>query len=414
MTVLPLIFAMFEQLPAVEAGQLLLVIAIAFVIITLIASAYRFHNLVQLEEKDLSTIEAVNDYFFIQVTRYLSKINRTSSGFGLYILQLFAPEKITREKQEQVLKAILEILRSESDNVCLYREDCIGIIIDTEEENLPVASARLLHDLRNLIKLQFPEIVNFRIGASSFPMHGMNTQKIIDIAAEALEQADTGNPEPFLMAPPPVKEEDAEDAEGSEKPAKDEIDEDENLIVGELSKEDKNASLDPLTGVLKPAVIGSYMRKYLSEIRQKRKPAAVICIGVNRLELITKLYSEIATEDVIAGVSKIIQQLTRDTDLIGRYHFGDFLILAPCTPEQGELIATRIRNAVNKETFETQGRKIKTSVSAGISGYPNHGRLLRDLFRGAHTALEVVRSWDTSACLMYDRSLDGKAKDKKR
>ena len=398
---------MLEQLPMVEAGQLLLVIAVAFIAITLITSAYRFHNLVQLDKKDLSTVDAVNDYFFIQVTRYLSKINRTSGGFGLYILQLQTELPMTREFQEELLSAIQPLLRKETDNACLFREDSIGIIIDTEEENLPEAGERLLADLRKLL-IRFPQILKFRIGASSFPTQGMSTQIVLDAAVATLEQISFDDPHPLLMAAPPVEETEEEKTDDGEE--KEKTDDDENVIVGELTKEDKNASLDPLTGVLKPEVIGSYMRKYLSEIRQKRKPAAVICIGINRLEQITQLHGEIVTEDVIAGVSKVIQKLTRDSDLIGRYHYGDFLILATCSAEQGELIAARIRDAVNKEIFVSQGRRVKTSISAGISGWPTHGRLLRDLFRCAYCALDVVREWGTSACLIYDPSLDKKKK----
>jgi GGDEF domain-containing protein len=62
----------------------------------------------------------------------------------------------------------------------------------------------------------------------------------------------------------------------------------------------------------------------------------------------------------------------------------------------------RLREAVQKELFLSAGKRIKTSLSIGITAYPEHGRTLRDLFRGAYRALEVVRSWNTSSCLIYD------------
>ena len=64
------------QLPMAEAGQLLLVMGISFAIITLIASTSRFHKMIQFGEDELISIKDCNDFFFIQVTRYLSKINR--------------------------------------------------------------------------------------------------------------------------------------------------------------------------------------------------------------------------------------------------------------------------------------------------------------------------------------------------
>jgi diguanylate cyclase (GGDEF)-like protein len=144
------------------------------------------------------------------------------------------------------------------------------------------------------------------------------------------------------------------------------------------------------------------MRKYLSEIRYKKKPAAVLCVGLNQIDTIIDLQGEAAADAVIAGVADVIQRLTRDTDLIGRYHRDDFIVLAPCSMAQGEQIAVRLRETVQKEPFLFEGRRIRTTISVGISAHPEHGRTLRDLFQGAYTALTVVRSWKTSSCLVYD------------
>ena len=66
------------------------------------------------------------------------------------------------------------------------------------------------------------------------------------------------------------------------------------------------------------------------------------------------------------------------------------------------MIGLRIRDAVQKKVFTFDGKAIKTSVAVGVSGHPEHGKNLRDLFRGAHGTLEIVREWNTSSCLVYD------------
>lgn len=378
--------SLIAQLPLAQAGQLLLVIAISFAAITLICSTYRFHHMIQLGEEALITTEDCNDFFFIQVTRYLSKIHRASSGFGVLIIQFLSDEANKRALQEKLLEAIQRIVRNTCDKTCLFRDDCVAAIIDTEEVNVPGAAQRIVNELQVALAA-FPGITAFRAGTSSFPMHGLNTQTIIDTAANALETLDFDGSERLCIAPDPVvEEENPSDAEP----------------VGALSKQDKNAALDPLTGVLRPAVVGSYMRKYLAEIRRKRDPAAVLCVGINRIDQIIQLQGEPAADDIIAGVSRIIQRLTRDSDLIGRYHRDDFIVLAPCTLQQGEMIAIRLREAVQKETFISGAKRIKASVSIGITAHPEHGRNLRDLFRCAHHALEIVHGWNTSACLVYD------------
>lgn len=374
-----------SQLPLLQAGQLLLVIGIAFGIITLIASTYRFHKMIQFGEEDLTTAEDCNDFFFVQVTRYLSKINRTSSGFGVLVIQFQTGAENRRPVQEDLLRLMQNSIREKVDKVCLFQEDCVAAIIDTEDENISAVAERITRDLSGLIR-SVPAITAFRAGASAFPMHGQHSRLIVDAATNALESVQFNDPLPVGIAPQP-----------EHAPELPEIEE-----AGELSKNDKNAAIDPLTGVLKPNAIASYMRKYLAEMRQKKEPAAVLCIGINRIDAISRLHGTEAADAVIAGVSRILQRLTRDSDLIGRYHRDDFLILAPCSLEQGEMISIRLREAVQKEVFLFEGKRIKASVSAGISGHPEHGRTLKELFSRAYTALEIVRGWDTSSCLVFD------------
>ena len=384
-------FSPVAQLPLAQAGQLLLVIGISFAVITLISSTYRFHRMLQLSEEALTTVEDCNDFFFVQVTRYLSKINRVSSGFGVFVVQFVAETPDKRRVQEEMLGVLKKIVRDAHDKVCLFRDDCVAAIIDTDESTVPEMAQRITLDLKKNIG-SVPSVKTFRAGVSSFPAHGLSTQQIIDTATQALETGSFENQLPFCLAPWPADNE-------NRKP--------EGEAVA-LAHEDKRSAIDSLTGVLSSAAVGSYMRKYLADIRQRKQSATLLCVGINRIDQIIKLYGEPAADDVIAGVGKILQHVTRDSDLIGRYHRDDFLILAPCTLKQGEMIAVRLREAVQKTDFISGEKRIKTSVSIGITAHPEHGRNLRDLFRGAYRALEVVRGWNTAACLVYDPALHAK------
>ena len=388
------------QLPLAEAGQLFVVIGISFAIIILICSTARFHKMIQMGEDELTSSEDRNNFFFIQVTRYLSKINRTSSGFVVFIAQLRTDQSDPDIAQNQLLQTLKKIVREDDDKVSLFRDDCVAAIIDAEENRAADVTERMIQELKQLTN-NLPDISAVRAGVSSFPLHGLKTQQIIDVASDALEQADFDSEHPIHIAPAPKGETETE-AEGNA--ASEE--------VGELSRKDKNAALDPLTGVIKPTSIGSYFRKYLLEIRRKKKSASMLCIGVNRIDNILDLQGEAAADAILAGVSEILQKMTRDSDLIGRYHRDDFVVLAPCSLEQGEMIALRIREAVQAKIFLFEGTPIKTSVAIGITAHPEHGRTLRDLFEGAHAALQVLRGWNTSSCLVYDPAQHSKKDNK--
>lgn len=384
--------AAMPQLPLAEAGQLLLVVGIAFAIITLISSTYRFHRMIQMDEETIESSDERNDFFFIQVTRYLSKINRTSSGFGVIITEIQPTEpQFLSQAQNEMMGLLKRSARKECDKICFYHENKVAAIIDTEENQVEAVADRVAKKLSSE-QTALPHVSALKVGASIFPINGIHTQDMIDSAEAALNQTSYDQPLPFTVAAPPETDEDAAAPEE----------------LGELSRQDKNSALDPLTGVLKPEVIGSYMRKYLLEIRRKKNPAAVLCVGVNRMDHIIELHGELAADAVMAGVSQVMQKLTRDSDLIGRFHRDDFLILAPCTLEQGQMIADRLRAAINKEVFMSEGKRIKAAISIGISAHPEHGKHLRDLFKAAYAALSTIRKWETSTSLVYNPDQHGK------
>lgn len=379
------------QLPLAQAGQLLFVIGISFSIITLIASTYRFHKMIQLSDGELKTVEDCNDFFFVQAARYLSKITRKSSGFGIVTLQFTTGEADRRKVQEALLAGLKNCLREATDKACLFRDDCVAAILDTEPERVPAAAARIIEDIRKIAPQAGASAI--RAGVSNFPDNGRSSRDVIGAATAVMETVDFAAPQPFCIAAA------AEAAETTDETAEQKG---EPAAGGELTRQEKNAHIDPLTGVLRSGVIGSYVRKYLSDLRYRKLPATLFCIAVNRIDQINQLHGDVAADDVIAGVSQVLQRLTRDSDLIGRYGRDNFIILMPCSLKQSALIATRLREAVQKDPIRSQGKPIKTSISIGIAAYPEHGRYLRDLAGGAQRALDVVRGWGTSACLVYD------------
>ena len=381
-------YPLLLQLPLHQAGQLLLVAGGAFAVITLICSAVRFQTLIKTEPDNLNSVEDRNNFFFIQVARYLSKINRTSNGFGVLIIQFQIDAPDPEPIQEQALTLLKKETRTSCDTACLFNNDSVAALLDTDEEEVPATAGRIFQDLSSAIA-SIPEITALRAGACTFPTHGMKSAELIETARSTLEETSFHGETSLKFAP--ALELDTPDPNDPD-------DED----IGELSKRDKSSSLDPLTGVLNQKSIGSYMRKYLSDLRVKKEPAATLCVGINRIDHILSLHGEDAADAVIAGVSDVMKRLTRDSDLIGRFGRDNFFILATCSLEQGELIANRLREAVLNEVILFEGRRLKTSISIGIASHPEHGRALRHLFEGSHAALEVIRSWETAACLVYN------------
>jgi diguanylate cyclase (GGDEF)-like protein len=170
--------------------------------------------------------------------------------------------------------------------------------------------------------------------------------------------------------------------------------------------------LDPVTGVLKPSVVSSYMQRLMSELRYKKKKVALFCIGVNNMEHIARFHGDQAVDDILAGVSGILQEHLRATDLIGRHEKYAFLALVQCTLDEAELIGRRISTLVHQAEFRSENKKLKTTITLGVSAYPEHGRNLHQLYTAGQKVLDHSRANDIRAYAVYDPVIHDKVPSK--
>ena len=160
--------------------------------------------------------------------------------------------------------------------------------------------------------------------------------------------------------------------------------------------------LDALTGVLKPSAVSAYMQRLMSDLRYKKKKAALFCIGVNNIEHIARFHGSEAADRVLVGVSRILQDNLRADDLIGRHEKYAFIALVQTSLDNTERIGKRISTYVQQCQIDFAGKKIKTTVTLGVAAYPEHGRNLHTLYQAGQKVLDYSRANDIRAYAVYD------------
>ena len=74
---------------------------------------------------------------------------------------------------------------------------------------------------------------------------------------------------------------------------------------------------------------------------------------------------------------KCIQGHLRHTDILVRYGGDEFIVLLPETPIKGAIdAAEKIRNAIAENALAIDGQLVKTTVSVGVSSFPDDGSTL--------------------------------------
>lgn len=396
-------------------------IALSFVSITLIASYYRFQNIVaKAEESNPEEMGAsASDVLRVQLARYLAGCARRGTSFTLSLIKIADSGFKVRMDSAAVL-AIKTAARHD-DVTCLFDDQTMVLLLESEPED----GVAILERITGYVRAHCDEVdvETMRVGLSSYPGHGLSGKELIAVAEEAL--AKTTREEPIIL--PEIvdvdEEEEDEDAEVAEEVVEEAVieetaafeedeDEDEEAASKGWKERRKNSMLDELTGVLKPSAISAYMQRTMSELRRKKQKAALFCIGLNNMDHIARFHGEEAADDVMKGVSKVLQDNLRADDLIGRHERYAYLVLAECSLEEAEIIGSRITKLVQQSQYDSGHKKLKTTITLGVATFPEHGRNLHHLYIAGQKVLDHSRANDIRAYAVYDPEIHDKVPSK--
>ena len=410
---LPTILAQFDFLGS--AIGVVISIVVSFVLITLIASYFRFQHVLELAEKEPPEQVGVmaGDVLRVQLARYLTGCSRRGNSFSMAMIRPVNPN-VAVHASSPLAEAVRNAVRQD-DTLCIYDEQTVVLLAESEPEDAEQILGRVVREVSRAC----PELSQeqIRVGIASYPGHGARGKELISVALEGLEQ--TAAERPVVMPEIIIEVDEEEPDEAPETDIHEAADAGEDHPEDEEKKQSggwrdrrKDAVLDPVTGVLKPSAVSSYMQRLMSELRYKKKKVALFCIGVNNMEHIARFHGGQAADDILAGVSTILQEHLRASDLIGRHEKYAFLALVQCSLKEAELIGKRISTLVHNAEFKSEGKKLKTTVTLGVSAYPVHGRNLHQLYTAGQKVLDYSRANDIRAYAVYDPEIHDKVPPK--
>lgn len=383
-----------------DALSVLAATVISFVVILLVSSYYRFQHIVERAEntnpEEMGTTPI--DILRVQLARYLAGCSRRNTSFSLSLIRVDNPAYEVR-MDLPVIAAVKQSARRE-DIVGVFDERTVALFTEAEPEDAEGILARIVEMTCNACPGLSADQV--RVGIASYPEHALSGKELLHIALESLGKADMEHPVVMPELDADDEEEEVEPGEEAEEAEKNDLHEIREKRSRGWKDRHKAAMLDPLTGVLKPSAVSTYMQRMMNDLRQKKKKATLFCIGVNNMEYIARVHGEDVADDVLAGISEILQKNVRADDLIGRHEKYAFLILVQSGLENAETIGKRISTLVQRTAIPVDGKKIKTTITLGVAAYPEHGRNLHHLYRGGQKVLDYHRQNDIRAYAVYD------------
>jgi diguanylate cyclase (GGDEF)-like protein len=163
-------------------------------------------------------------------------------------------------------------------------------------------------------------------------------------------------------------------------------------VVGmgqELDIAQKTSYLDSISGLPNMRAALIQVDKVLSEAVASNQPFSVLLMDGDNLRLFNNI-SYAAGDEMIKNMSTVLLDKLRPGDFVARWRTGDeFIVILPNTTSAGaKIVGERFCSAV-RETSQTW--MFPTSISIGISTYPQHGDNLNTLVDVAEKAMKHAK-----------------------
>jgi diguanylate cyclase (GGDEF)-like protein len=141
--------------------------------------------------------------------------------------------------------------------------------------------------------------------------------------------------------------------------------------------------------------------------KDQQRGAWIIYLDVDNLKQVNDIYGHTVGDSLVVAQAERIRSVLGPFDLVARSGGDEFLILT----ERWETLEQAVEEAGKlfeklRQPFDYEGKRIETSVSAGIARFPDHGQTLTGLVRAADIALQRCKMEQKSSFRIYDERMD--------
>lgn len=159
-----------------------------------------------------------------------------------------------------------------------------------------------------------------------------------------------------------------------------------------LKKTEELAIMDELTGLYNRNYILSRLEEEIKRAIFYQRPCAFMVFNIDNFKLFRESKGDLAAEDVLKKMSKIIKENATPMGKAGRIDWDEFAILLPeRNKKEATSIAEALRKKVETYNFAADG-KLSFTVSVGVSENPIDGSTKEELFKKAIDALANAKA----------------------
>ncbi|MCM8765521.1 MAG: GGDEF domain-containing protein [Candidatus Omnitrophica bacterium] len=165
---------------------------------------------------------------------------------------------------------------------------------------------------------------------------------------------------------------------------------------------EKLATTDSLTGLYVRGKIMELLEEELDRAKRHRLPFTFLMLDIDHFKECNDRYGHLTGDYVLREISRLLKTNLREIDLVGRYGGEELSILLLSTrKEEAKIVAERIREAIEKYSFQAYGEKFQVTVSLGGAVFPEDGETVIQLISRADEALYSAKNRGRNCVVFY-------------
>lgn len=135
-----------------------------------------------------------------------------------------------------------------------------------------------------------------------------------------------------------------------------------------FSEVQKLAITDSLTGIYNRRHLIESGQREFSRSRRFQRPLSVILLDIDRFKVVNDTYGHPVGDQVLQVLTRRIQTMIREIDILGRYGGEEFIIVLPETQrDAAAIVAERLRMCAGNIPIQTSRGNVVITLSLGIA-----------------------------------------------